>query len=62
MQAPRKPEILLDHNMLGFPDTQDSNGKLVGQVEDQDLSRIDCHPDLETLPTLTHGREDKAPH
>ena len=59
MQAPRKQEIVLDHNIPRLPVIQDSDGKLVGQVEDQDLSGIDCHPDLENLPTVGHDWEDE---
>ena len=60
-QALRKPKVVLDHNILRLPLIQISDGKLVGQVEDQDLSGIDCHPDLENLSTVGHDWEDKIP-
>ena len=51
----------IGHRILRLPDRQHSNGNLVGQLEDQDLSRIDCHPIFETLPTVGQDREDGIP-
>ena len=55
-------DCTIDHGILRLPDKEDTNETLAGQLEDQDLSGIDCNPNLETLPTVGHDWEEKVPY